>query len=241
MVGIVELKEEKGRRCRVEQEWLLGLPCRRAVIPVRTGMREQVRRRRMARGARELLRAGVRRVLTEADFPCWDGLRQAGLRPVETEVFCQMLAPLLALAALRCQERPPERSAVLLSGTGVSPAFYRAARQLCPLVKDLAVDAGEQGEELAAWLRAEFGAAIRPPERIKADVALCFGPGRAAGATVFQLCGPEPDLAGFSPAVRRMGLPEGLARLPLLALLWEEGRVTEDQLNILPPNTKLLT
>lgn len=241
MVGIMEWKEEKGRRIRVERDWLLGLPCQRATVPVREGMRERARLRRVARGARELVRSGVRRVLTQAGFPCWEALEEAGLRPVETEAFCQMLAPALALAALRCRERRPEQAAVLLSGTGVSPALFRTAEQLCPQVRDFMVDAGEEGEELAAWLRAEFGAAVRPPEGMKADVTLCFGPSPAAGETVFRLYGPTPDLAGFLPAIRGETLPAGLDRLPLLALLWEEGRIGQEQLNVLPPNTKLLT
>ena len=141
MVGIMEWKVEKGRRVRLERDWLLGLPCQRATVPVGEGMRERARLRRVTRGARELVRAGVRRVLTQAGFPCWEELKEAGLRPVETEAFCQMLAPSLALAALRCRDRRPERSAVLLSGPGVSPALFRAAEQLCPQVRDLAVDA----------------------------------------------------------------------------------------------------
>ena len=241
MVGIMEWKAEKGRRVRVERDWLLGLPCQRATVPVREGMRERARLRRVARGARELVRRGVRRVLTQAEFPCWEALEEAGLRSVETEAFCQMLAPALALAALRCRDRKPERAAVLLSGPGVSPALFRAAEQLCPQVRDLAVDAGEAGEELAAWLRAEFGAAVRPPDGVEADVTLCFGPSPAAGETVFRLYGPTPDLAGFRPAVRGVELPAGLDRLPLLALLWEEGRIGGERLNVLPPNTKLLT
>lgn len=241
MVGIMEWKVDKGRRVRVERDWLLGLPCQRATVPVREGMRERARLRRVARGARELVRSGVRRVLTQAGFPCWEALEEAGLRPVETEAFCQMMAPALALAALRCRERRPEQAAVLLSGTGVSPGLFRAAEQLCPQVRDFMVDAGEEGEELAAWLRAEFGAAVRPPEGMKADVTLCFGPSPAAGETVFRLYGPTPDLAGFLPAIRGEMLPAGLDRLPLLALLWEEGRIGQEQLNVLPPNTKLLT
>lgn len=241
MVGIMEWKAEKGRRVRVERDWLLGLPCQRATVPVREGMRERARLRRVARGARELVRRGVRRVLTQAGFPYWEELEEAGLRPMETEAFCQMMAPALALAALRCRDRKPERAAVLLSGPEVSPALFRAAEQLCSQVRDLVVDAGEEGEELAAWLRAEFGAAVRPPDRVEADVTLCFGPSAAEGETVFRLYGPIPDLAGFLPAIRGKTLPSGLDRLPLLALLWEEGRISQEQLNVLPPNTKLLT
>ena len=144
MVGIMEWKAEKGRRVRVERDWLLGLPCQRATVPVREGMRERARLRRVARGARELVRRRVRRVLTQAEFPCWEALEEAGLRSVETEAFCQMLAPALALAALRCRDRKPERAAVLLSGPEVSPALFRAAEQLCSQVRDLVVDAGEE-------------------------------------------------------------------------------------------------
>lgn len=241
MVGILEWREGKGRRVRLERDWLLGLPCLRAAVPVREGLRERALLRQVVRAAGELARAGVRRVLTQAEFPCWEELKEGGLRPVETETFCQMLAPGLALAALGCRDRRPEQSAVLLSGPGVSPALLRAAETLCPRVRDLAIDAGEAGEELAAWLRSEFGAAVCPPEGVRADVALCFGPSPAAGETVFRLYGPTPDLAGFLPAARGMELPAGLDRLPLLALLWEAGRIGRERLNILPPNTKLLT
>ena len=241
MIGVLEVKQERGRRPLLEERRLMGLRCLWATVPVAERVSEKRRLRRVKRGARSLVQAGVRRVLTQAEFPCWEALEEAGLRSVETEAFCQMLAPALALAALRCQDRRPEQAAVLLSGTGVSPALFRAAEQLCSQVRDLVVDAGEEGEELAAWLRAEFGAAVRPPDRVEADVTLCFGPSAAEGETVFRLYGPIPDLAGFLPAIRGKTLPSGLDRLPLLALLWEEGRISQEQLNVLPPNTKLLT
>ena len=192
----------------------------------------------LARGARALARAGVRRVLTAPEFPCWETLIQAGLRPVESEAFCQALAAPLALAALEWQGRPPTLACVRLSGRRVSAPLARAAEVLCPRVGRLAVDAGEEGRELAAWLRAEFGAAIQPPEAGGADVTLCFGPDPAPGRTVFRLCGPRPDLAGFLPAPAGSSLPDGLDRIPLLALLWETGRLPWERVRILPPNAK---
>ncbi len=241
MIGIVEHKGGRGRRPRVERRGLMGLSCLWTEIPVNERLRDKARLRRVRRGAEELVRAGVRRVLTAAEFSDWSELKGAGLRPVETETFCQMLAAPLALAALGVLGRPPERAAVLLRGASVGPALIRAAEQLCPRVRDLAVDAGAEGEELAAWLRAEFGAAVRPPETTGADVVLCFGPGEPAGRIVFRLYGPKPDLAGFFPAPQGLNLPGGLDRLPLLALLWETGRISKEGLKILPPNTKLLT
>ena len=126
----------------------------------------------------------------------------------------------------------------MLSGRRVSHALFQAAELLCPRVRYLSVDAGAEGEELAAWLRAEFGAAVRPPEDAGADVALCFGPEEAPGRTMFHLWGKDPDLAGFVPIPAAGGLPAGLDRLPLLALLWEEGRIQVKQLRFLPPSPK---
>ena len=146
MMGVLELTERRGRKPQAERRWLLGLCCLWGDVPVKTGMGERRLCRRVERGCDLLLRSGVRRVLTAEDFPYWEELFRAGLRPVEPETFCQAQAAPLALAALGWQERRPERASVLLYGRRVSPALFRAAEQLCPRVRDLAVDAGEEGE-----------------------------------------------------------------------------------------------
>ena len=228
MVGVAELVGTRGRRPRLEERSLLGLPCRWAAIPVPAGGGEGRTVRRVSRAARMLAAAGVRRVLTAADFPHWDLLAAAGLRPVDPGPFCRSQAAPLALAALTRQGKPPERARVLLSARRACPALFRAAEALCPRVRELAVDAGAEGEELAAWLRAEFGAAVRPPDG-GADVALRFDPGEARGRIVLRLYGPAPDLAGIRPGAEDEDLP-ALDRLPLLALLWETGRLRGERL-----------
>ena len=238
MIGVLELTDRRERKPQVEVRGLMGLRCLWAATPAAESLREKRRLRRVCRGAEALARGGSRRVLTAPAFPYWDVLRQAGLRPVETEPFCQALAAPLTLAALDRQGLRPERASVLLSGRRVSHALFQAAELLCPRVRYLSVDAGAEGEELAAWLRAEFGAAVRPPEDAGADVALCFGPEEAPGRTMFHLWGKAPDLAGFVPIPAAGGLPAGLDRLPLLALLWEEGRIQVKQLRFLPPSPK---
>lgn len=241
MIGVLEVKQERGRRPLLEERRLMGLRCLWATVPVAERVSEKRRLRRVKRGARSLVQAGVRRVLTAAAFPYWDALNEAGLQGVDPEAFSQALAVPLTLAALVRQDCAPEQAAVLLSGRWVDHAMFRAAETLCPMVRHLSVDAGDEGEELADWLRAEFGAAVRPAGGTEANVALCFGPEIAPARTVFRLWGPEPDLAGFLPVLAAGGLPSGLDRLPLLALLWEEGRVSVKQLRILPPNSRQLT
>ena len=80
MIGVLELTEGRGRKPRAERRWLLGLCCLWVEVPVKTGMGERRLRKRVERGADLLLRSGVRRVLTAADFPYWEELRRAGLQ-----------------------------------------------------------------------------------------------------------------------------------------------------------------
>ena len=232
LVGIVALEERRGRRPVVTEERVLGLRCLRVSVPVRPGLREDRRKRRAEQGAAALYRAGVRRALTAEDFPDWPALEGQGLRSVDPEPFCQAIAVPLALAALRRAGILRVRATVALSGPRVSRPLFAAAARLCPQVRHLVVDVPGEGEELAAWLREEYGAAVLRPGGAAPDVTLAFGPGGEERGTVLRLYGPVPGLAGLRPILEEGGLPPDLAPLPLLSLLWECGRLTEGQIQI---------
>lgn len=234
MVGVLELVEKKGRRPEVTEERLYGLRCLRAEVPVTAGLRESRICRRVDKGARALARAGVRRVLTAADFPWWEQLGRHGLRPVETAAFCQALAAPLTLAALERRSISPARASVALWGPSASRALLRAAEELCPRVRALAVDVPGEEERLASWLWREFGAAmVRPEAGGGPDVALWFGPGGPEGGVTLSLYGPRPGLDGLSPRLPRWVEEEDLSRLELLSLLWEEGRLDLREIRII--------
>ena len=232
LVGIVALEERRGRRPVVTEERVLGLRCLRVSVPVRPGLRDDRRKRRAEQGAAALYRAGVRRALTAEDFPDWPALEGQGLRSVDPEPFCQAIAVPLALAALRRAGILRVRATVALSGPRVSRPLFAAAARLCPQVRHLVVDVPGEGEELAAWLREEYGAAVLRPGGAAPDVTLAFGPGGEERGTVLRLYGPAPGLAGLRPIPEEGGLPPDLAPLPLLSLLWECGRLTEGQIRI---------
>ena len=102
----------------------------------------------------------------------------------------------------------------------------------CEPIERLVVDVPGEGEELAAWMREEYGAAVLRPGGAAPDVTLAFGPGGEERGTVLRLYGPVPGLAGLRPILEEGGLPPDLAPLPLLSLLWECGRLTEGQIRI---------
>ena len=140
----------------------------------------------------------------------------------------------LALAALRRARILRAQATVALAGQRVSRPLFAAAEALCPQVRRLVVDVPGEGEELAAWLREEYGAAVLPPGTA-ADVTACFGPaGGESGGAVLRLYGPAPQLDGLRLLPEEGTLPPGLAPLPLLTLLWECGRLRPEQIRIFP-------
>lgn len=178
---------------------------------------------RLKRAARHLARLGVCRVLVPEGFCCWEPLSLWGLEPVDPSPFLRACAGGLALAALRREGIPPQKGTVALRGRRVERDMVRAAEFLCPRVRDVAVSAPVGGEELAAWLRREFGAPIRP-DRGDIPAVVCFdGTGALEGRRVLTLFGQEAGLAGIR--LRASALePEDREKLTLMAALWESGR-----------------
>ena len=117
---------------------------------------------RLKRAARRLARLGVCRVLVPEEFCRWELLYRWGLGPVDPVPFFRACAGGLALAVLRREGIPPHQGTVALRGRRVDRDMVRAAEFLCSRVRDVAVSAPVGGGELAAWLRREFGAPIRP-------------------------------------------------------------------------------
>ncbi len=90
------------------------------------------------------------------------------------------------------------------------------------------------GDALRAELRREFGVpAVEESRSLRPDVALHFGEAGGGGQTVFRLYGAEPDLAGFMLTPAGQELPADCDRLPILAALWETGRLSCERLDVI--------
>jgi len=185
--------------------------------------------RRLRRAGRGLRRGGAVRVLAPAQL--LDRLAGFGLCPVNPEQFVRAQGVALALAALERRGLIPGQATVALRGGRVDRDMVRAAEGLCPQVRGLVIDAPRGGEELADRLRWEFGVPVLPGGE-RGDAALVFQPGgRAVEETALELFGPRPRLGGL-----RLSAP-GLAGedredLPLLAALWEGGKLGRNDIKI---------
>ena len=164
------------------------------------------------------------RVLAPPEFPHWELLEARGLRRVDPLPFLRFYAGELALAVLLREGIAPQRGTVALRGRRVDRDMVRAAEFLCPRVRELAVSARKGGEELSSWLRREYGMPVRPDgEGITAAIRFDKDAPAGGGRELF-LYGGAPQLVGVRP--RAAALAEGDQEdLPLLAALWETGRL----------------
>lgn len=223
MIG--QLVSTPGGRGRTIPGRLYGLPVLRAEAD-RSGFWGDRRLRRAAQGLR---RGGALRVLASHDL--LPMLKDLGLRQVDPELFVRAQSVPLALTALERQGLCPGRTALALRGLRADRDMARTAAQLCPQVRGLIIDAPRGGNELAQWLRQEYGVPVLPPWE-RGQAALTFQQGCSPPEeTVLELWGPRPQLAGLS--LTAPGLAEDdRADLPLLAALWEGGKLGPKDIKI---------
>ena len=190
--------------------------------------------RRLKRAGRSLCAGGAVRALVPAGFDRWPLLLKLGLRPVDPGAFLRAQAAPLAASLLERQGLAPDRATVALRGRRADEEMLRAALALCPRVRRLTISAPQGGEELAAWLRREYGLPVLPADA-PAQAALLLQPGTepedANPCPALTLFGPEPDLAGLRLSAPDLA-PTDREDLPLLSALWEGGRLGPEQLKI---------
>ena len=184
---------------------------------------------RLKKAARLLRRAGVRRVLVPDGFEGWETLGRSGLCRVDPAPFLRAQAAALTLAALRRHSWAPERCAVALRSVRADRDVVNAAEELCPQVKDVCISVMRGGQELSDYLRWEYGAAVCP-DHTGVAAAVRFDPRTwEQGGIVLDLFAPQPDLCGGGISLLGMEQTE-TQPLPLLAALWEVGKVEKRDL-----------
>ncbi len=186
---------------------------------------------RLRRAGRGFLRGGAARVLVPRRFGRWPVMEGFGLSPVDPGPLVRAQGAPLALEALRRRGVEPERATVALRGPRADREMRRTAARLCVWVRRLVISAPRGGEELARWLRWEYGVPVLP-EGEEAQLALCYAPGCPAGArAALELYGPDPGLDGLT--LTAPALAEGDREdLALLTALWEGGRLEERDIKI---------
>ncbi len=210
MLGWVTVGES--RKAVLHRAQLMGLPLWKLELPACGRSWE----RRVNKGLRLFAQQRVTRVLTASDFPHWPMLLTQGFRPVDTCSLRCALAPLWVESMLQDQGRAPRNAALRLMGERVGPDLKQVARNLCPLVRSLVINA-PGGEILAAALRREFGLPVLPGGWA-ADLTLRFEDG--------------PLLSGVEFGVKGACLPPDCDALPLLSVLWQCGRVPLEEITL---------
>ena len=225
MLGLMEY-EHRGRG-RVDVGELYGLPVLRTEVDPDGVLGEH----RLRRAGRNIRRGGAGRVLMPPGFARWDLLASLGLMAVDPSPLLRAWSAELAVTALERRGLAPDRAVVALHGQRADREMARAAAQLCPRVRNLVIRAPRGGEELARWLRQQFGMPILPTGE-ESQVDLLFAPDGSKGrGTKLELYGNSPELAGMclcAPALAEAHQTD----LFVLTALWEGGKVGKNTLKI---------
>lgn len=227
MLGRISISREAPRPIRALREPILDMPFLLVRLP------EPCRPRHVRKAARLLVKGGVKKVLVPAEFPFWPLLERWRLAPVEPGEFCRAAAAPLALAALKGDGLDPAAATVVLRGDRVTRSMRMSALALCPQVRNVLISAPVGGAGLQAELRREYGVpALEERAGRRADLAIHFAPAAGEGKRVLDLSGPWPELPSFSCSLAGRALPEEADRLPLLAALWENGRIGPEEVTV---------
>lgn len=225
MLGRLEFSTRGWERPR--RDTLYGLE----VLTVRADPEGWLGAARLRRAGRGLRRYGAQRTLAPAAFEGWPLLEECGLRQIDPSPLVRAQCLPLTVAALDRQGVAPDRATVALRGVRADRDMALAAARLCRAVRYLVIAAPRGGEELARWLRQEFGIPVLPAEE-PAQLSLRFHPQAPEGEReALELFGLRPSLGGLRFSAP--GLAEGDREdLPLLAALWERGKLGADDLKI---------
>ena len=151
--------------------------------------------RRLRKAGKALYRGGALRTLVPDGFSHWDLMGACGLTPVDPGPFLRSQSVPLALEALERQGEAPDRAVVALRGLRADREMARAAAALCPRVRHLIISAPRGGQELARWLRWEFGIPILPEGGDTSDPEI---PGAPPSSPSSDVC-PDPLWACLAP------------------------------------------
>lgn len=224
------LKDDPEGRGRVEYGKVLGMN----ILECSVDLSGRWGKRRAGRALHRLRRRGARQVLLPTDFPWPELMHRWGLELPDPRPLLGAMAAPFALAALDRVGIDRTEACVALLGRTDGGELLRAAAQLCPLVRRLAMEEGRGTEQL----RRQWGIPILPADS-PADVSISFTTGKVGCAPLeLHLWAGEKGLAGLELCCPE--LEEGEQRdLPLLAALYQGGRLERNGLKVLDKGGKV--
>ena len=224
MVGRVKYLLGKGRSAP-QIEYFHDLALLTVTLYQPEGIRQKTVERRLKQLKHTFQKTGVNRIIFPPDFPyagCF-----APIKPVDTLNFYRSAADLLVLGMLEKRGIPLTSARVALTAPRLCPELKEASRRLSRQVRELRIDVpGEEGVRFAQMLQRSCGLPVMPCT-LPVDVTAAFGPsGRTSDLCLW---GDRPHLGGLCLRAEGIDLSDDLEQ-PVLALLWEQGRLKREQI-----------
>lgn len=185
---------------------------------------------RLGKYLKKLRGQGIRRMLAPPNFKHWELAKRQGIAPVNELNFLRSCGGELLLLSLKKAGKNPATCRVALRGTRVGRDMIQAAEFLVSYVRDISISAPHGGENLQNLLRQEWGLGVAPDGDFVEGAIRFDSGGGAEGGVVLSLFGDSPELGGLEVNVEKFPLFLETEPLKILAVLWETGKLTEDNL-----------
>lgn len=238
MVGLLAWAEPKRGQRSVHLEERIILRMRFLEAEMLKSPHPAVVRRRVLAAGKKLRKRGVAQVVLPEGFPYEELLAKCGLKTVSTLALRKAIAADWVRAGLVEKDQPVAGARVAVAAAALTGEIVRTVTELCLRHRYVLLDLPYGGEELCRQLRREYG------------VSLLLGPDRdqLEGAEALVLFDRRTDLSMANPVALRLydeeqalpplalppsleeGIPQGVDRGQLLAILRELGAIRREQI-----------
>ena len=238
MVGLLAWTEPTRGQRRVHLEERVILRMRFLEAGMVKSPHQAVTRRRVLAAGKKLRKRGVTQVVLPEGFSYKELLIKCGLRPAATLALRRTLAADWVRSELVEAGQPVAGARVAVTAAALTGEVVWTVTELCLRHRYVLLDLPYGGEELCRQLRREYG------------VSLLLGPDRdqLEGAEALVLFDRRTDLSMANPVALRLydeeqalpplalppslekGIPQGVDRGQLLAVLREAGAIRREQI-----------
>jgi len=164
-------------KIRLESVTVCGMPMMRCEICFSQQMSETRKRFCIQKAARQLYRAGVKRVAADAAFPYAADLRKSGIRMADvSKLYQSMYMPLLR-RLMEALEIPSGEGHVIVYGLQANRDFCAFCEAAANIARYVTVVGPGMMEHVQMRLLDHFGVAARPrgdDGSIRGDILVCF-------------------------------------------------------------------
>lgn len=226
MYGVIFIGDKRRLKAKFYNSEILGMPVAVAELS------RSYNQRHLTKIGVKWRKMGVKKVLCDTNIPDISVLSEYGVHRLQTKGYVRAIAVEIAKVYLRSRSVNQKDAQVMLKGDRMTKAFYQCAKELCPDVRQLAIDVKQGGGPLKEELRWEYGMAMVETRADDwSDLVLDFSESAEMSEPVVVLT--EEGIAKRNIKLRYVcPVPSVVNQVELMTALWECGRLNKKYVHV---------